>query len=131
MIRFISKLWFNFREYIVLVILVLISLIILSQNQNPNVQKVRAVAFGSFATFTSIISDIFSITDLKRENEKLRETNARLMLQISKLREYGILNNELKSLVNFKDTTDFPLIPATIVSRSLSFTQNTITLNAG
>ena len=131
MIRFISKLWFNFREYIVLVILVLISLIILSQNQNPNVQKVRAVAFGSFATFTSIISDIFSITDLKRENEELRETNARLMLQISKLREYGILNDELKSLVNFKDTTDFPLIPATIVSRSLSFTQNTITLNAG
>jgi rod shape-determining protein MreC len=131
MFRLLSKVWTSFREYIALVILILISLIILSQNQNPNVQKVRAIAFGSFATVTSIISDLFSVTDLKRKNEELRETNANLMLQISKLREYGIVNNELKNLLSFKDTSEFPLIPASIVSRSLSMTQNTITLNAG
>ncbi len=131
MFRFLSKVWTNFREYIALVLLILLSLIILSQNTNPNVQKIRAIAFGSFATVTSIISDLFSVTNLKRENEELRETNAKLMLQISRLREYGIVNKELKDLLAFKDTTGFPLIPASIVSRSLSMTQNTITLNAG
>jgi len=131
MFRFLSKVWTNFREYIALVLLILLSLIILSQNKNPNVQKVRAIAFGSFATITSVISDIFSVTNLKRENEELRETNAKLMLQISRLREFGIVNKELKDLLAFKDTTGFPLIPASIVSRSLSMTQNTITLNAG
>ena len=131
MFRFLSKVWTNFREYIALVLLILLSLIILSQNKNPNVQKVRAIAFGSFATITSVISDIFSVTNLKRENEELRETNAKLMLQISRLREFGIVNKELKNLLAFKDTTGFPLIPASIVSRSLSMTQNTITLNAG
>jgi rod shape-determining protein MreC len=131
MIRFLSKVWADFREYVVLVLLIIISLIILSQNQNPNVQKVRAIAFGSFATFTSIISDIFSVTDLKRENEELRSTNANLMLRISKLRKYGIVNDELRRLLNLKDKTDYPLIPANIISRSLSMTQNTITLNAG
>jgi len=131
MFRFLSKVWTNFREYIALVLLILLSLIILSQNKNPNVQKIRAIAFGSFATVTSVISDLFSVTDLKRENEELRETNAKLMLQISRLREYGIVNKELKDLLAFKDTTGFPLIPASIVSRSLSMTQNTITLNAG
>lgn len=131
MFRFLSKVWTNFREYIALVLLILVSLIILSQNNNPNVQKIRAIAFGSFATITSVISDLINVTDLKRENEELRETNAKLMLQISRLREFGIVNKELKDLLAFKDTTGFPLIPASIVSRSLSMTQNTITLNAG
>ena len=131
MFRLLSKVWSDFREYIVLVILIILSLIILSQNQNSKVQTVRAIAFGSFATFTSIISDMFSITDLKRENEELRNTNTNLMLQISKLRKYGIVNDELKRLVNFKSNTDYPLIPAGIISRSLSMTQNTITLNVG
>ena len=131
MFRFLSKVWTNFREYIALILLILLSLIILSQNKNPNVQKIRAIAFGSFATVTSVISDLFSVTDLKRENEELRDTNAKLMLQISRLREFGIVNKELKDLLEFKDTTGFPLIPASIVSRSLSMTQNTITLNAG
>jgi rod shape-determining protein MreC len=131
MFRFLSKVWTNFREYIALILLILLSLIILSQNKNPNVQKIRAIAFGSFATVTSVISDLFSVTDLKRENEELRETNAKLMIQISRLREFGIVNKELKDLLAFKDTTGFPLIPASIVSRSLSMTQNTITLNAG
>ncbi len=131
MFRFLSKVWTNFREYIALILLILLSLIILSQNKNPNVQKIRAIAFGSFATVTSVISDLFNVTNLKRENEELRETKANLMLQISRLREYGIVNKELKDLLAFKDTTGFPLIPASIVSRSLSRTQNTITLNAG
>ena len=131
MFRFLSKVWTNFREYIALILLILLSLIILSQNKNPNVQKIRAIAFGSFATITSVISDLINVTDLKRENEELRETNAKLMLQISRLREFGIVNKELKDLLAFKDTTGFPLIPASIVSRSLSMTQNTITLNAG
>ena len=131
MFRFLSQVWTNFKEYIVLVFLILISLIILTQNNNPGVQKIRAVAFGSFATITSVINDLFSITDLKKENAELRKTNAKLMIQISKLRQYGIINNELKGLVAFKDSANFPLIPASIVSRSLSMTQNMVTLNAG
>lgn len=131
MFRFLSKVLTNFREYIALILLILLSLIILSQNKSPNVQKIRAIAFGSFATITSVISDFINVTDLKRENEELRETNAKLMLQISRLREFGIVNKELKELLVFKDTTGFPLIPTNIVSRSLSMTQNTITLNAG
>ena len=131
MFRFFSKVWSEFKEYIVLVITVLLSLVILTQNQNPKVQKVRAIAFGTFASASSIVSDLFSTKDLKRENKELRETNAKLMLHLSKLREFGITNDELRNLVHFKDTTSFPLIPASIVSKSLSYTQNSITLNVG
>ena len=53
------------------------------------------------------------------------------MLQVSELRKFGIENSELKQLLSLKDSSNFPLIPATIISKSLSRSQNTITLNVG
>ena len=131
MFKLVSYVWNNFKEYLVLILLVILSLSLLTQNNNPQVQKVRAVAFGSFASVSSIFYDVFNITQLKNENAVLRETNAELMIQVSMLREQGILNRELKSMLGLKDTTVLPLYPASIVSKSLSVTQNTITINAG
>lgn len=131
MIRFISSTWENFKEYIVLVVLIVISLVLLSQNDTQGIQKVRTIAFGTFASITSVFNDVFNISNLKKENEELRRTNAEIMLQLSKLREYAIVNNDLNGLLALKDSTEFPLITATIISKSLSKSQGTITLNIG
>ncbi|MFO7526471.1 MAG: rod shape-determining protein MreC [Ignavibacteriaceae bacterium] len=131
MIRFFTSLWENFKEYIVLVLLVILSLVLLSQNQSAGIKKVRTLAFGTFAAVSSVVNNLFSTSSLRNENEKLREINAQLMLQISKLREYGITGQELKGLIGLKDTSTYPLIPATIVSKSLSKVQGTFTLNIG
>jgi rod shape-determining protein MreC len=131
MLRFLSGIWGNFKEYLVLILLLVISFISLSLNQNPAIKKVRAIAFGSFGASTAILSDIFYIAKVKSENERLREINAELMLQVNKLREYGVVNENLRNLIGLKDTTKFPLIPALAVSKSFTIAQGTITLNAG
>ncbi len=131
MFRFISKFWENFKEYIILVILLIVSLFILSQNQNSKVRQVRAVAFGSFAAVTSIVSDVINISSYKKENNRLREVNAELMLQVNRLREYGIINQELKNLLNLKDSVKYPLIPAAVVSKLSTRSQGSITINVG
>ncbi|MGB5288456.1 MAG: rod shape-determining protein MreC [Ignavibacteriaceae bacterium] len=131
MFRFLLYVWNRFKEYFILTLLVIISLTLLTQNNNQQVQKVRAVAFGSFATVSSLFYDLFNITQLRNENKALRQTNAELMLQLSMLREQGILNRELNGMLGYKDTASLPLTPATIVSKSLSITQNTITINEG
>lgn len=131
MLRFLNSVWYNFKEYIILTLLVILSLFIISQNRSPAVQRVRAIAFGTFASVTSVVSDVFNIKNLKKENEQLRETNAKLMLQLSKLREAAIINEELKGLLALKDTSGYPLISASIVSKSMSRVQGTITLNVG
>ena len=82
----------------------------------------------TFATVTSVFTDLFNVSNLKNENEVLRRTNAELMLQLSRLREYGIVNEDLKGLLALKDSSKFPLIPATIVSKSLTKSQGTITI---
>lgn len=129
--RIFQRLWEDFKEYFILVALLVFSLVIISYNQNPSVKKVRAVAFGTFAAVSSVVSDVVNITRLRNENDELRKTNAGLMLQVNRLREYGIVNEELKRLLSIKDTADFPLIPASIVSRSLSRSQSVLTINAG
>jgi rod shape-determining protein MreC len=131
MFRSFSNAWENFKEYIVLVVLIIISLVTLSLNQKPAAKKVKSLAFGSFAAFTSVVSDIFNTAGVRSENERLRKLNADLMLQVSELRKYGLENSELKQMLALKDTSNYPLIPASIISKSLSRSQNTITLNAG
>jgi rod shape-determining protein MreC len=131
MFRFLVRIWISFKEYFILVSLLIISFISLSLNQNPAIKKVRAIAFGSFAASTSILSDIFNIAKVKSENDRLREINAELMLQVNKLREYGVVNENLRQLIGIKDTVKYPLIPALTVSKSLTIAQGTITLNVG
>jgi rod shape-determining protein MreC len=131
MFRLLSYVWNNFKEYLILTLIVIISLTLLTQNKNPHIQKVRAIAFGSFAAVTATFYDTFNIAQLKKENDDLRKVNAELMLQLSMLREQGIVNRELKGMLGLKDSTSIPIIPATVVSKSLSLTQNTITINAG
>ncbi|MCK7526713.1 MAG: hypothetical protein MZV64_58515 [Ignavibacteriales bacterium] len=120
MLRFISSVWGNFKEYFVLILLLVISFISLSLNQNPAIKKVRAIAFGSFAASTAILSDIVNIAKVKGENERLREINAELMLQVNKLREYGVVNENLRKMIGLKDTLKYPLIPALTVSKSFT-----------
>lgn len=129
--RLFVELWENFKEYIVLVVLIIASLSALSFNQHNAVKKVRAAAFGTFASVTSVVTDFINIAKIKKEKDRLARVNAELMLQINRLRQYGIENRELKGLIALKDSTDFPLIPASIVAKSLTGSQNTFTLNAG
>jgi rod shape-determining protein MreC len=131
MIRLFTNLWENFKEYIILIVLLVTSLVTLSLNQNSEIKRVKAVAFASFAAVTSVVSDVIDISKVKSENERLRKVNAELMLQVNRLREYGIVNSDLKNLLSLKDTSSLPLIPAKIVSKSLTVSQSTITINAG
>lgn len=131
MIRFLFVVWRNFKEYIVLVLLLITSLITLSLNQKQEIKKVRAMAFGTFASVTSVVSDLINSTKLRSENERLLKVNSELMLQVNRLRNYGIINSELKGLVGLKDTSSLLLLPAAIVSKSFNKSQSTITINIG
>jgi len=131
MFRFFSKIWNEFKEYIILVLLLILSLVTLSLNEKPGIKKVHSLAFGAFASVTSVISNVINTAKVESENERLRRVNAELMLQVNKLREYAVVNQQLKKLLEIKDSLSYPLIPAKVVSKSLTKSQSTITINIG
>jgi rod shape-determining protein MreC len=131
MLRLLNKIWFNYKEYFVLIILLLVSLFLISKNDHNSVKNFKSFVFGSFSVVTSVISDIVLVSDIRSENERLRRINSELMLEVNKLREYGIENEELKNMLGFQDTFNLSLIPAKVISRSFSTLQETITINIG
>ncbi len=131
MINFLKNFYQNFREYIVLIILLLISLSFLPLNENKSVQKIKTFAFGNFAVLNSVISDIQSIFSNENELNKLRKLNAELMLQLNKLREHGIENNQLRNLISFTDSSNINLYPARIISTLVTKVQGSFIINKG
>ena len=131
MVRFFLRIWDDFKEYIILVLLIILSLLTISLNKTPEAKNLKTLAFGSFAAVTSVVSDVTNIAKIKSENKRLLRINAELMLQVNRLREYGIENMELKNLLALKNATKYPLIPGTVVSKTLTTSQSTITLNVG
>lgn len=131
MLRFFSSLWNNYKEYIVFVLLIIICFTLMSFSEKPGIKKAKALAFGTYAAVSSVVSNVVNTAGIKNENEKLRRINAEQMLQISLLRQYGIENIELKGLLRLKDTIKFPIVPAAIVSKSISRSQGSFTVNIG
>jgi len=127
----IKTFFLAFKNYILLVVLLFISLSFLPLNKGSKLTNVKRYAFGTFA-FLSVGLD--SIADLFKDNEeilKLKELNARLMLENNLLRNYALENDELKSLLHFKDTTVSNLIAAKVISRLVSNVQGSLIINVG
>jgi len=126
---FVRKIFKKSKEYILLFILLIISLIILTQSTRPEIKKIRRYAFASFAVWADLLNSTFSSE--KTELNKLQIENAKLMLQVNKLREYAFENYELKSLLKFKAKSDYNLIPTTIIAKNISKSQGVYIINIG
>jgi rod shape-determining protein MreC len=131
MSRFAWKFWDDFKEYVVLVVLLVVSLVLFSFNKNTPIKKARSLAFVSVSYVNSLVSDLFAFTRLRSENDQLRSQNSRLMLEVNKLREYGIVNEELKRLIGFRDSVSYPLIASRIIAKSYSNSQTVFTIDVG
>lgn len=131
MSKFLHHFWQNFKEYLILIFLIIISLYLIALDSSPKIQKIRAIVFGSLSIVNSVISDVIEFENVKAENEKLRATNADLMLQLSKLRKDALLIDELKNSLTIKDTFKLKLISSRVISRFSNSSQETITINSG
>ena len=129
--KYLRRFFSEYKEYFVLTLLLIISISLISQNESKQVKKIRTIAFGGFAVVHSISSGIRDIFANKEEIEELKKLNADLMLKVNLLREYGLENRELKELLNFKDTTNYELVPGKIISKLVSKTHGNFIVNIG
>ena len=53
------------------------------------------------------------------------------MLELNRLRKYKSENEELRSMIAFKDTSKYPLIPAKIISKLVTKSQGNFIINKG
>ena len=128
---FIRKLFNKWKEYILLIILLIISLSIIPLNENSKIKKIKTYAFATFAIFGNLLESTSSMFRSDDELFELQKENAQLMLAVNSLREYALENQELKKLLSFKLSSNYNLIPSTIVSKNVSNTQGLYIINSG
>lgn len=131
MLKFISRIINQFKEYFLLTIFVIISLSVLSSNEKPQIKKLRTFALGSFSVVSRIVSSVTSIFEVDDSVEKLKRENAELMMQVNRLRKNGYVNEELRSMLSYKDTSNYPLVYADVVSKLVNKVQGNFIINRG
>lgn len=110
----------KFKEYLILVFLLVLSLILITLNDNYKVRNIRVYTLGIFAGVNSAITNIGRLFEDSEYIESLEKRNAELMLQVNQLRNFGLENNELNKILNFRSHTEYEFITAKIVSRLVS-----------
>ncbi|MCK5455598.1 MAG: rod shape-determining protein MreC, partial [Melioribacteraceae bacterium] len=128
---FIRKLFNKSKEYLLLILLLIISLSINPLNHNPKIKKIKTYAFATFAVFGNLFESTSSLFDSGDKLLELRKENAQLMLDVNTFREYALENSELKNLLSYKLSSDYNLIPSTIISKNISNTQGMYIINSG
>ena len=117
MIKTIQRLLYQFKEYVILVLLILISLTCISQSEKPQAKKLKAFAIGSFAFISDASTFVVSFFIPDESVRELQYENARLMLKLNKLQNKAKESEELGEMMALKDTSNFPLIPSKVVSK--------------
>ncbi|KAF0139366.1 MAG: Rod shape-determining protein MreC [Stygiobacter sp.] len=131
MIKIFQRLGYQFKEYVLLVILVIVSLISISLSEKPQAKKLKALAIANFAVLSEITESVASIFFRDVSVEELKLENAKISLQLSKLKKVAAENEELRAMINMRDTSSSPLIPVRIVSKLITKIQGNFIVNRG
>ncbi len=131
MIRFLLKIINTYKEYLLLFVLSTISLLVLSFNDNPQLIRLKQFAFGNFAVVSELINYPLSLIQKRESIEKLKRENARLMLELSRLKNRVDENRELRAIFNLKDSLNYPLVAADIISKTVNNIDGSFIVNKG
>ncbi|MBI3124525.1 MAG: rod shape-determining protein MreC [Ignavibacteriales bacterium] len=131
MIKIFQRLGYQFKEYVLLVILVIVSLISISLSEKPQAKKLKALAIANFAVLSEITESVASIFSGDVTVEELKLENAKISLQLSKLKKVAAENEELRAMINMRDTSSSPLISVRIVSKLITKIQGNFIVNRG
>ena len=126
-----TSVWDQIKDWLIVGVLLAVSLgVMFSQNQ----ALVRAARAGALEATARVESNFAWVGDYFRaldENNRLRRENVALAGEVARSREARMQNARLEAMLGLRDTTQFEVEPARIISKSLGGQQNTFTISAG
>ena len=126
---------FNFSNYLsdvfTLAICILLSLILLVINDSNPGQPFRKITFATIGRIGIYFHGVGVYFDLEEKNRSLRKENARLSYQNSQLQDALLENLRLRKLLEFKEKTEYVLIPAEVIGENPHSILNGYVMNVG
>lgn len=131
MIKFLKNIGYQFREYILLIVLVLICIILISASEKPQAKRLKAFAIANIAFVYEFTSSVVSVFTPDDSVEELKSQNALLMLQVNKMKNACSENEELRGMLSLKDSSAYSLLPVKVISKLVNKVQGNFIINYG
>jgi rod shape-determining protein MreC len=103
----------------------------LSSNDEPQVKKIKTFALGNFTVLNEAANHLTSILKKEPSKEELQKENARLMLELERLRKNRMENFILRDMLSMIDTSNYKLEPANVISKLVNKVQGNFIINKG
>lgn len=129
--QLLDILFYDFRQFALLVFFSLISLGLLVNRDSETLRRVRGASievFGAIETPLKVWNWYFGLVD---ENAELLATNTRLSAEVNRMRASQVENKTLRGLLNCKEETARPLQLAFVVDRTFHAERNLFMIDAG
>jgi rod shape-determining protein MreC len=125
------KLFNDFKDYFVFVVLLIISLSLISVSSTPEIGGFRALVIGGVGYIQNLFSWIPNTGALKNENQALIDLNLQLSTDVAMMRKALQENEELRSMLDLKANSQFKLIAADVIRKNTIQMRNFVTINKG
>lgn len=124
--------WFVYRkEYLTFLSALIFSLVLIFANNRPQIQTVKTWTLDGFGYLLENVSILNQMISIYEENNWLRQKNAELMLENSKLKEALLENQRLRQMLAFKSESQLDLIPAKVIGKESNGFINSIFVAIG
>lgn len=118
-------------DWVLLVSLLLVAVALMLSQNRPLTQALRAQTLEVTAQVESSFAWMGQYLQVLEKNEQLRRRNIELSSKVARTRSMRMRGQELKGLLNLKDTSSARLLAARIVTKDIFQQENFLTLDVG
>ena len=126
-----QQLWDRSRDYVIVAALLLIGVVIFIGRNGPALRAARAASLAVTAPVEGVFERWARFRGSLAENERLRDETAVLAADVARLREAAAENAQLRSLLQFTDSTEVPRVVGRVVSKDITEQTNLLTIDVG
>jgi len=123
--------WERSRDWILLAICLIFSIYLFFYRNDPIVRALRSGALQITGFVESRFSGVGTYVRALDENGRLRQSNIEMAAALARAREAQLDNDRLRSMLAFRDTISYPLLPVRIMTKDYGGQENFFTIAAG
>jgi rod shape-determining protein MreC len=119
------------KDHIITALVLLMAVSLMVSRHDGGLQNMRVISVTVLSYLEQPLSNIRVYRQALNTNTYLQRQNVLLQDELSRLRASEQENRILRDLLDFKSTSEYPLIPVNIVAKDLRGLNNKLTINAG
>ncbi len=124
-------LFYERRDYFSLFLAVVISIFLLSASESPEARIIQGKVNSVFSVLYRPVLWVKGISEVRQENQLLREKAMQLALLNSSLMSYKEENEELRKMLGYERISRYELVPGKVINKGIAPLISSVTIDVG